>query len=1359
MEVKWFNDLMKVTRYYLEALKASKASSLGWAVNILKGRTHAFVDMALLTNSELLMTDYDGEVSLQPPTRLPEVEITVTEEAEKEADIDPDREHAFARLRELAQKHALNPFDREFLYGYPFVVGTVNDKPICAPPFTVPCLVEYDLNKRTLTIRRLTDEMEFNMRLWSHVLSESKQQILRQVLQDGIPELPLDNGQLLAFLRRLSNALDLQVPLEHRNFQLQRLPNPRELPNRLHVVSCAAVIWTVRMQHYLRADLEALASGTLGDVSQSVLRTFFKTPSLSAPELKDEEPPSEEPPSLEGLVFPFESNLDQRQITHALEKHDLIVVQGPPGTGKSQTISNLICHLVSQGKTVLVSSQKNKALEVVAERLEKLGVKYLAMTLLKGDKESRQRLASELEALDGHLQQLRYTAMTQRLQQLQTELEDEKGKTAQLRQAFETQRERERQMLETYRQFRETRSDDLFPPDSILPDGNDKQIADTLIHYAELYKACLPIWKELNEWMKTAGVHLSLSVADKLVGDWAKWKKIIEQIAQLLRDEPTRGLALQLANDPRFPISQAQTLQQQITKVKMAAEQRYLSEARLKAQFADGMELLEKAKLLLPFPNNECQRLQTMLAELKEQALTANRLPLLHPRRWLARYKVIPSLLRQLPEVVFEPMRLRELVDNGDVAAWAEEMRRWDTVFEHRRYEQLLNEELSALSYPVLPRGELLSSDWQTVDEWLRRLQDALWAIAQVTALVQGKGWEHPLPPFRCLKTALKGYDADGIVRASNECDKWAERLPPFAKAMELATTTLKDSEAVLKWLRQQVDEHGGVPDGFAERISKAINAYRLRKIVEDDQRQLRETTDKLAKHFTERPKRLRQLAKELLTTRILLRLLKAYSSYRHDLVTFRRLMRRTGKRVESFERLKEKINFDAVLAVFPCWVMTLDDVARVFPLRAGLFDVVIVDEASQSFPPSALPLLYRAKKAAIVGDSRQLPSDEVLFFNRAVNEELKRRFGIDALHPIAFDVAESSLLDLADNFCKRSLFLSEHFRSLPEIIRFSNERFYSGRLRIMTGLKALQPPPEGALPDGAFEVILVTTRNLDIDRQLPHGLKKVEVDDPVEETDKVNAAEAKALVEDLFRRLFNHQYDGLSFGVLSLFREQADYIARLIYNDPRYPMVRARKSPEPLIVSTVDGFQGDERDVIFYSFRFAPNSLPQEIYSIQMGERGEKRMNVTFTRPRKKAICYISRFPSRFPPGLVRDFLLYALNPATDRPDGKPFDSPFEQEVYEAIRQLGLEVIPQYPACGYRIDLIVRDPKTGKCIAVECDGERYHYDETGQLKADDLYRQEVLERAGWTVVRIPSRKWWLSREACLQQVLKALQG
>ncbi len=518
----------------------------------------------------------------------------------------------------------------------------------------------------------------------------------------------------------------------------------------------------------------------------------------------------------------------------------------------------------------------------------------------------------------------------------------------------------------------------------------------------------------------------------------------------------------------------------------------------------------------------------------------------------------------------------------------------------------------------------------------------------------------------------------------------------------------------------------------FRENLEKIIECGILKKLIKDVDRKFRSTeiiAEEIRKINDDKNKFIRNLVDTAIKYNLREKLSK--SSIRNDLAYFAKILQRSKKRYATFEELKNDPNFDfkEILSCIPCWIMSIHDVARVFPLIAGLFDVVIIDESSQCAIPSAIPILYRSKKAVIVGDDKQLPNVEMQYVDDQFNQSLIRENRIDNLpRSQSFDCKANSLFDLCANFADNYIFLNEHFRCYPEIIHFCNEKFYNNRLLLAKSSfgNSLGKILNIEVIDGAYD----------------------------DETLCVNKKEAEAVVRKLKELIDIPKYQNLTFGVMSIFREQIEYIKDLIYNPGSEfyiePVTRQRFN---LIIETADGFQGDERDIILYSFRFAPNSSPHILAHTRRDE-DYKRLNVAFSRARCQVFCFVSSPPQDFPRGILRDYLEYVQNPKRVDIEYQPWDSEFEKEVQSEIEKHGLKVYPQFRTCGFRIDLVVTDDR-GQVLAVECDGWTIHYDEYGRLRGEDIERQQILERAGWKVVRVTSRDFYRNREKTIEQIIK----
>jgi hypothetical protein len=147
-----------------------------------------------------------------------------------------------------------------------------------------------------------------------------------------------------------------------------------------------------------------------------------------------------------------------------------------------------------------------------------------------------------------------------------------------------------------------------------------------------------------------------------------------------------------------------------------------------------------------------------------------------------------------------------------------------------------------------------------------------------------------------------------------------------------------------------------------------------------------------------------------------------------------------TGKR-DFRNRQAAQRSLDGCKDAVPAWVMPLHRVWDTVDPMPGMFDVVIVDEASQcGF--EALPLFYLGKKVLIVGDDKQIsPSGE--FQDTAPINKLLDEYLHDFQFKEYFDI-NVSLFDHGKlRYGTRRITLREHFRCMPEIIRFSNDLCY----------------------------------------------------------------------------------------------------------------------------------------------------------------------------------------------------------------------------------------------------------------------------------------------------------------------------
>lgn len=431
----------------------------------------------------------------------------------------------------------------------------------------------------------------------------------------------------------------------------------------------------------------------------------------------------------------------------------------------------------------------------------------------------------------------------------------------------------------------------------------------------------------------------------------------------------------------------------------------------------------------------------------------------------------------------------------------------------------------------------------------------------------------------------------------------------------------------------------------------------------------------------------------------------------------------------------------EACRPAIPAWIMSIDDVVKRFPPELEMFDVVIVDEASQARLDSIF-LLALSKRVVIVGDHKQVSPERGMIPDVEVQGLIRRHLAGDK-REANWGNADLSLFDECKVAFVNMITLTEHRRCVPEIIQFSNQIAYlPERIRLIpvrqTGSDALDP------------VRTVFVKN---------GYVRLNGGQPE------NPPEAEAIVEEVLRMLKDPSYRNMSIGVITLQgTKQQDLIREKLIHavDPK------EWEQRQIRVGTPPDFQGSERDVILLSMVMAPNGR----FAAQTKENMVQRYNVAASRAKDQMVLVHSLRSSdlKNPNDLRKQLIDYCLNVEQGRsqdvqgsigivPEGErvaPFDSLFEQRVHNRIVSRGYKVIPQYEpqieGYGYRIDLVVVGPY-GK-FAVECDGEFWH---GADEFAKDIIRQENLERAGWRFFRVRESSFY-SDPSCLDELWPQLE-
>jgi very-short-patch-repair endonuclease len=438
--------------------------------------------------------------------------------------------------------------------------------------------------------------------------------------------------------------------------------------------------------------------------------------------------------------------------------------------------------------------------------------------------------------------------------------------------------------------------------------------------------------------------------------------------------------------------------------------------------------------------------------------------------------------------------------------------------------------------------------------------------------------------------------------------------------------------------------------------------------------------------------------------------------------VAIRRIGQGTGPNATRYRRDAQAAMIEAAGAV-PCWIMSHSKVSESMPADIGAFDLVIVDEASQS-DLWALPAIVRGKKILVVGDDKQVSPDGG-FTASGKLDDLRTRFLSD--QPYGAEMTpEKSLYDLASRvFAAQQVMLREHFRCVQPIISYSNREFYRDAiqpLRIPRASERIDPPLVDMLVEGGFR-----------DKQ-----------------DK-NRLEAEAIADEIEAILANPTFAGRTIGVVSLLGfDQAKLIDTMV----RERFDAGELHRREFECGDARTFQGSERDIMFLSM-----VVDRSNCKALSGTSFDQRFNVAASRARDRMYLVRSVKGSDLSDKDLRTTLLRHFEKpiVIDEESTSTLldlcESEFERDVFRRLTERGYKVTPQVKSGAYRIDMVVEGLADAR-LAIELDGDEYHGPDRWQ---HDVQRQRVLERAGWSFWRCFASTWSLRTDEVFQELIDHL--
>jgi len=1103
------------------------------------------------------------------------------------------------------------------------------------------------------------------------------------------------------------------------------------------------------------------------------------------------------------VFFPKPSNDEQRRIVDKIRTARGVLVQGPPGTGKSHTIANLICHLLATGQRTLITAKTPRALQVL-EGLIPDELRPLCINLLGSGLEERRSLESSVGGIlrkneewnEDRAKQER-TELEERLRKPREEKEEVNRRLSAIRESeTHTQSIAEGAYRGTAARIAEAvnrdRADYEWFTDSVPLDKTCQVSTNDLRSVLAALRQFTPekrwelglAWPEAmpsserfanlvkNEASATQEEQNAAHGADERFADLLARNNPsgIEAICNAFstfRDTRRRllGASHSWMNDAlRDVLGGNSSLWHELLRV-------------TRDVIASIEELVATAdEIRVEFPDTtDIRSLHEDARKLKEHMENGGKLGWgpFRPKPVKERLYVIktvkiggrPCSTVEHFSTLADALHVRIELEKA-WGFWKERSEKVEGpyVLQLTALKSLCDSLENALSLEQLiakcreaigqcpGMGEPVWADESQIERIVSSCRLALARVRKRLASEEIQGVEDPIsqmaakggahPVTNDLLSAIRSRDMDRFALCANTIQDLEQQRQRLQKVDEYLSKLRRLLPQLTKSLEQSCNE--SYWEERVQRIDKAWHWAQARYWIEDYIR--KEDVPALAN-------RAKQIENEINDITGKLASLHAWSfcfsrlkeDHRRHMEAWQQSMRKLGKGTGKHaprHRRDAQEHLNKCREAVPAWVMPLHRVWDTVDPAPGIFDVVIVDEASQcGF--EAFPLLYLAKKILIVGDDKQISPDAVGLDRESVHR-LMKEFLHDFQFRSSFDV-ESSLFDHGKlRYGTSQITLREHFRCMPEIIRFSNDLCYRD-----TPLIPLRQYGPNRLPP--------------IEHVFVNGGYREGSNNQV-----INRPEAEAIVQRIVEMCRDNRYDGKTMGVVVL---QGEAQAALIESQLLEKLGAEEMERRRLVCGNPYSFQGDERDIMLLSLVAATN----ERIGPFTKAADERRFNVAASRARDQMILFhsvtcgdlsdsdlrrrlLDFFENTKPPqiaGIEQDELEQraALDNRHVVSPPAPFESWFEVDVALELLRRDFTVIPQYEVASKRIDLVVEGGQSR--LAVECDGDNWHGADRYEA---DMQRQRQLERCGWEFFRVRESAFYANKEKALERLWQALE-
>lgn len=1022
------------------------------------------------------------------------------------------------------------------------------------------------------------------------------------------------------------------------------------------------------------------------------------------------------------LALPVDVDSSQLSAVCLADKGQSFILHGPPGTGKSQTITNMIANALYHNKSVLFIAEKSAALNVVRKRLEKIGLGPFCLEL-HSDKARKRDVLSQLD-------------QTLELGQLQ--------------------------YPETYAQ----KAEELY---------GLRQKLDTLmqaIHHKTSYG------KSLYEYMNRA--EELRKVRDVELFHYQDLSRLnetqIEQMSKALHDYCVSARQIDAADHPLKDI-QLKTYTMEVRERLDQLSHQILNELTQLVNKGDFYTLMDACE-------NEAQVNQILqVIAIYESSCKDARLfdfdamdtHAYAISQWTNTYKEIKALEQELSALFHMEASIPYAKLEADYKSASSSF----FLLRGSKEKQVLKDMQAYAKNPSM----IVKDKIPYYCGRLRALDEKKTAAASQAgsfASVYGKWMENPdalqevLAAQKRLKDAWMACPRREEVKnfLINKTEDYTEAMTPLMKmvkeesnwvsyqpqarylaGIEQLNLCLSDNISALREYALYSDArsvvHGyglkTLTDGYEAGIydlnelndmfDKSLTMFLIEYLMSEKDEIMKFTYESMCdtlKQYRELTTYFQQLTKEELAARLSSNIPNVMNlSSTSEIAILKRAIKSNG-RAMSIRKLFDSIP-NLLRKLTPCMLMSPMSVAQYIDPKYPKFDLVIFDEASQLPTSSAVGAIARGENLIVVGDPKQMPPTS--FFQAAnVDEENLDKEDLE------------SILDDCLSLSMPQLYLSWHYRSQHEsLISFSNMQFYENRL--MT------------FPSVANQKSMV---------------KFVEVKGTYRKgKNRVNLEEAKAIVAEIKRRLFDDALRNQSIGVVTFNVTQQLLIDDLLmeaFREDKEFEERANALYEPIFIKNLENVQGDERDVILFSICYGPDEDGR--VSMNFGpinrDGGERRLNVAVSRSRMEMVVFSTLLPHQIDLNRTRSrgaaelkaFLEYAMNGRINAAVNNAVVSKddYVLKIAEELRTHGYDVNTFVGSSRFKVDIAIKDPDHPEeyLVGIMVDGVQYANAKTTRDRS--VSQISVLKRLGWNIMELFVLDWWEHREDVLKRLAELME-